>query len=557
MHNKASFILKLIVFYLISAFSISNFTSAEVVIVENATVYTSNKNQRTVSSFAYKNGKIIQVGEIDSIRKQYPNHQTINLEGKTVIPGLIDAHVHLLSLGMALSRVDLVDTKSKEDILGRLKKYAEFVPEEKWLLGRGWDQNDWPIKELPTAEDLDTLFPNRPVWLTRIDGHAGWANTAAMNYASKELSGDWQPDGGEIVRNSNQSPTGIFVDNAEALIAQHVPIETDKDIEFALTQAMAKTASVGLTSVHNAGTSKRAWDILNKINEKNALNVRYYAMADGNNEMLDHLCEKGPMLDDSAMLVARSVKLYSDGALGSRGAALLAPYSDRPDQSGLLLEYPEVLSQYAQKAASCGLQVNIHAIGDRGNRVSLDAIESTFASDNLGRHRIEHSQIIDQEDFERFKKLNIIASVQPTHATSDMYWAEDRVGPKRIKGAYAWQTFIGMGIPIALGSDFPVEKANPLLGFHAAVSRQDAKNWPTDGWYPEQALTRDQALHGFTIDAAFAGFQENEIGSIEVGKYADFIVLDNDIMTIPTSEILQTSVLSTFLNGKEIYKKDQ
>lgn len=536
---------------------VSSTVFAEVTIVSNANIYTANADQPTVEALAYQGNKIVGAGSLDKLQSEFQGAKSIDLNGATVVPGLIDSHVHLASLGQALSRVDLVGAEDKKEVLERLKSFAKDLPDGEWLLGRGWDQNDWPVKELPTAADLDQAFPTRPIWLGRIDGHAGWANTAAMKLVKKDLSGDWQPDGGEIIRDADGNATGVFIDNAEVLVASQIPASTDAQLRTALSRAMEKTASVGLTSVHNAGTSKQIWDILKSMHDAGELKVRYYAMADGNNAMLDHLCDIGRVVDPEAMLTARAVKLYSDGALGSRGAALLAPYSDSPNNSGLLIETPETLASYAKKAADCGLQVNIHAIGDRGNRVTLDALEAAANDDNPGRHRIEHSQVIEASDFPRFKKLELIASVQPTHATSDMYWAEDRVGAERIKGAYAWQTFNDLGVPLALGSDFPVEKADPLLGYYAAVTRQDAKSWPEGGWYPAQTLTRDQALYGFTMGGAYAAFQEDQVGSLEVGKKADFVVLSKDIMTVPAAEILQTSILATYLNGAAIFTAEE
>ena len=529
--------------------------NSSVTIVSNATIYTSDQSNPQTEAFAFSAEKILALGTQQQLEQQFPGAKSLDLAGATVIPGLIDAHVHLLSLGQALSRVDLVGSTDKADILERVKAFEKELPEGEWLLGRGWDQNDWPVKQLPSAADLDAAFPDRPIWLTRIDGHAGWANSAAMRFASKDLSGDWQPDGGEIVRTADGQATGVFIDNAESLIAKQVPSPNASQLQASLERAMQKTASVGLTSVHNAGTSKQVWDVLQTMHAADQLNVRFYAMADGSNEMLDYLCDSGLIIDPTAMLTARAVKLYSDGALGSRGAALLAPYSDSPNNTGLLIVPAKTLAAEATRGAGCGLQVNIHAIGDRGNRVTLDAFAAAQNADNPGRHRNEHSQVVSAEDFARFKSLGIIASVQPTHATSDMYWAEERVGAERIKGAYAWQTFINLGIPLALGSDFPVEKADPLLGFHAAVSRQDAKNWPADGWYPQQILSREQALQGFTLGAAYAAFQEDQIGSLEVGKYADFTVLSQDIMTVPADQILATQIRATYLNGKAIFKQ--
>jgi len=526
-------------------------------IVHNATIYTADKTTPTIKAFAYQGGKFIAIGTLTELQSQYPGAQSIDMNGNTIIPGLIDAHGHLLGLGQSLVNVDLRGTKSKADIVATLKSRAQTMLDGQWLLGRGWDQNDWDVIELPTAADLDAAFPDRPVWLERIDGHAGWANSKAMTVATKDLSGTWQPDGGEIIRGKDSNPSGVFIDNAVSLIQAHVPSETDAELTNALTLAMKKTASVGLTAMHDAGTSLRVWRLLEQLKQDNQLGIRVYAMADGANEMLNHLCENGTVVDPSAMLSSRSIKLYSDGALGSRGAALLSEYSDDPSNVGLLIESQETLTAHSRRASSCGLQVNIHAIGDRGNRVTLDVLTAVNDADNPGRHRIEHSQVIALEDFQRFKDLNIIASVQPTHATSDMYWAEDRVGDQRIKGAYAWQKFINLGIPLALGSDFPVEKPEPLLGFYAAVARQDAKGWPEGGWYPQERLSREQALHGFTLGAAYSAFQEDLLGSISVGKFADFVVLSKDIMTVPDKQILDAKVLKTIINGNAIFSANE
>jgi predicted amidohydrolase YtcJ len=530
-------------------------TSAQVTIVSNASIHVGIPQITPTEAFAHEDGLIVGVGKLADLNAQFPDAAQLDLAGATVIPGFIDAHGHLLGLGQSLMQVDLMGTVDKADIIKRLKDFEPGLLEGQWLLGRGWDQNDWPVKELPTAADLDEAFPERPVWIERVDGHAGWANTAALAFTSKELKGAWQPDGGEILRSEDGEASGVFIDNASALIGDAVPIPSDAELTEALTRAMDKTASVGLTAMHDAGTNKRTWDLLRAIKSSQSMKVRVYAMADGDGDMLAHLCKGGSIIDPYAMLSARAIKLYSDGALGSRGAALLAPYSDSPEQSGLLLTAPAVLAEQAKRAADCGLQVNIHAIGDRGNRVTLDALELASKADNPGRHRIEHSQVIEATDFARFKAIDLIASEQPTHATSDMYWAEDRVGGERIKGAYAWQKLGKLGIPLALGSDFPVEKPNPLHGFYAAVSRQDSKGWPTDGWYPEERLSREEALHGFTLGAAYAAVEEDQLGSMEVGKRADFVVLSKDIMTIPVEEILTTEVLATYLNGTAIYQQ--
>ena len=531
--------------------------ASPVTVVTNATIYTVDQRRPVVSSFAYQNDRIIAVGNEQALLATYQNAQQLNLNGATVIPGFIDAHGHLLGLGQSLSNANLMGTESKQEIIEVLKASAKSLPDGAWLLGRGWDQNDWPEKALPTAADLNAAFPDRPVWLERVDGHANWANDKAMRFANRDLNGDWQPEGGEIIRDKDGKATGVFIDNAAQLIQSHVPVADRATLSAQLKLAMDKTAQVGLTAMHDAGTSLQVWQLLEAMQQNKQLKVRVYVMAAGANEMLSYLCDKGVVIDPTAMLSARAIKLYSDGALGSRGAALLADYSDAPGNKGLLIESEQSLTQHATRAAKCGLQVNIHAIGDRGNQVTLNVLEAASKLDNPGRHRIEHSQIVDQGDFTRFKQLGLIASVQPTHATSDMYWAEDRVGAERIKGAYAWQRFLELGIPLALGSDFPVERPEPLEGFYAAVARQDAKGWPDTGWYPEQALSRQEALYGFTLGAAYAAFQETQLGSISVGKQADFVVLSQDIMQVPVNKLLDTEVTATYLNGQAIYQQQK
>jgi len=529
-------------------------------LVYNATIYTVDSSQASIEAFAYEGDRIVAVGTLQSIREKFPTAQQIDMQGATVIPGFIDAHGHLLGLGQSLIFADLMGTNNKAEIIEILKQKAASLSDGQWLLGRGWDQNDWPVKTLPSAADLDAAFPDRPVWLERVDGHAHWGNSMAMQVAQKELSGTWQPDGGEIVRDSEQNATGVFIDNAVAIIQSQVPTANEEELLQALQLAMNKAAEVGLTGMHDAGTSLTVWQLLEKAKLAGRLSLRVYAMADGAQAMLDHLCDQGPQIDENALLTARSVKLYSDGALGSRGAALLADYSDAPGNKGLLIESENALKAHATKASECGLQVNIHAIGDRGNQITLNVLEDASKTSfeetpNPGRHRIEHSQVVAKADFQRFKDLKLIASVQPTHATSDMYWAQNRVGPERIKGAYAWQTFNDLGIPLALGSDFPVERPDPLLGFYAAVSRQDTKGWPDGGWYSSQKLSREQALYGFTMGAAYAAFQEHQLGSLEVGKFADFVVLSQDIMEIPVADIPKTEILATYVNGKAVFQR--
>ena len=544
-------------FALVVALAMAASPSFAVTLIHNAHIHTVNKKQPQASAMAFDaDGKILAVGD-ESLIKRFPDAERIDFAGKTIVPGLIDAHVHLMGLGIARARVDLVGSESKEEILRRLQSFESTLEEDEWLTGRGWDQNDWVVREFPNAADLDDLFPNRPVWLDRIDGHAAWANTAAMKKSTVDVTIAVDPQGGRIMRDEQGRPTGIFLDAAKVFIDKGVPALSEETLDRALHVAVREANSAGLTGVHEAGTSLYAVHRYRRAIDAGELSLRIYAMADGMQDTFAALCRDGPF-EYKNRLSMRSVKLYMDGALGSRGAALLADYSDDPGNRGLLFTQPDVFAEYVADVMRCGLQVNTHAIGDNGIRVVLDAYEKGIAATGggPGRHRIEHAQIIALEDIPRFGELNVIASMQPTHATSDMYWAEDRLGPERIQGAYAWRKLLDTGARLAFGSDFPVEGVAPLLGFHASVARQDLKNWPEGGWYPGERLTREEALKAFTLDAAYAAFQERQIGSLEVGKRADFVVLSADIMSIPAEEIPATRVLSTWLDGKRVYAAD-
>ncbi|MDJ0656903.1 MAG: amidohydrolase [Xanthomonadales bacterium] len=526
-----------------------------VIVLENAVIHTVAEASPRVDRMAFDRcGEILATGDaVDELKDR--QLKLVDLKGRTVVPGFIDAHGHLMGLGFQQLQPNLMGTGSKADIVSVLKAFETQLPEEAWLVGRGWDQNDWPEKAFPTRQDLDQAFPERPVWLERIDGHAGWANSAALAQADRDFSGSWQPEGGRIVRDEEGQPTGVLVDTAMQFVEGAIPSPSADETELALDRALTKAASVGLTGVHDAGTSLATWARYEKKHREGGLTLRVYAMADGDREMLARLCRSGHIQHDN-WLWARSVKFYADGALGSRGAALLADYHDDPGNRGLLIQPPEALRAQVTGAAGCGLQVNIHAIGDRGNRVVLDAYARAAAShpDNPGRHRIEHVQVVALSDLERIAEQGLVASMQPTHATSDMYWAEDRVGPQRIRGAYAWATLEKLGVPLALGSDFPVEKPDPLLGFYASITRRDESGWPEGGWRAEEALNRQRALYGFTLGAAYAGFAERVIGSLEAGKRADLVVLSADIMEIPEEQILKTRVLATVVDGRVVFR---
>lgn len=523
----------------------------------NATIHTVDPDNPEASALVFSDeGVIVAVGEEKELSEEYADATRRDAGGQTVVPGLIDAHAHLMGLGQSLTRARLEGTSSKSDIIERLESHAESLPPGAWLLGRGWDQNDWREQNFPTRADLDDAFSDRPVWLTRIDGHAGWANTAALEAAGMLAETPADPEGGRIVRADDGSPTGVFVDAAMSLVEQAVPPMPLEQRARALRLALERTARSGLTGVHEAGTSLTDYHLYQAAVDAGQFPLRVYAMAAGQGDLYRALCEGEAARAYGGRLVVRSIKLYMDGALGSRGAALLEPYSDDPDNRGLLQMGPDRLRRAATEAMECGLQVNTHAIGDRGNREVLDAYAEAMdaTGGGPGRHRVEHAQVVAPEDFPRFAELGLIAAVQPTHATSDMPWAEERLGPERIKGAYAWQSFLEAGVPLALGSDFPVEKVDPLLGFYAAVTRQDPGGKPEGGWYPDQRLSREEALRGFTLDAARAAFMEDEVGSLEPGKRADFVILSDDIMSIPAPKILETRVLATYLDGRAVYR---
>ena len=521
----------------------------------NARIHTLDDSRPAAEALAWDaTGRIIAVGRREEVLAQAPGAILHDAHGATVVPGLVDAHAHLMGLGLALMRADLVGTRSKAEVVARLTAFAATLPPDAWLLGRGWDQNDWPEQAFPTAADLDAAFPDRPVWLERIDGHAGWANSAALRHATRDLSGTWQPDGGQIVRTDTR-PTGVFVDAATDLVQQAVPPPDDAYRAEALRRALAATAGVGLTGVHDMGTSVADLDLYRRFADQGRFTLRVVAYADGDAAALEQLCRQGPYQHPSGRVRMAGVKFYADGALGSRGAALLEPYSDDRSNRGLLVTPPAKLLDGMRKARGCGLQVATHAIGDRGNRLVLDDYATVLgaAAGTDHRWRIEHAQVVSPADIPRFAPLGLVASMQPTHATSDMPWAEERLGRERLAGAYAWRRFAQSGARLVLGSDFPVESADPRLGLYAAVTRQDLDGEPPGGWLPDQRLTATEALRGFTSDAAWAGFMEREVGRLEPGLRADFVLLDADPLSVPTSQLPRIRVLSTWMDGTPVY----
>ena len=535
---------------------------ADLVLV-NGKIYTVDNARPVASALAVRGGRVLFVGS-DAEARALANASTrvIDLNGKTVMPGIVDAHAHLLELGNTLARVNLAGSTSYDEVVERVKAWAKDAKPGEWIKGRGWDQNRWTSKEFPTHDALTRAFPNNPVVLERVDGHAYLVNAKAMQLAGVSSS-TADPEGGRIIRLASGAPTGVLVDNAENLIDRAIPVPTRGEIRRAIVAAIAECNRLGLTGVHDAGVEPDTIRIYEELAKAGSYNLRNYVMLADPGEPGSPTTIRNPYLrrgPQSALydghLWIRAIKLYADGALGSRGAALLAPYADEPTNSGLLRSRPEHIRTWAEEGLRRGFQVNVHAIGDRGNRIVLDAFESALRSVPRADHRfrIEHAQVLSPEDIPRFAKLGVIPSMQPTHQTSDMRWAETRVGPQRIRGAYAWRSLLNTGVVIPSGTDFPVEEVNPLLTFHAAVTRQDPTNWPVGGWYPEQKMTREEALQSITIWPAYAGFQESMLGSLTPGKYADFIVLDRDIMRIPDAEILGTRVVSTWIGGKRVYE---
>jgi predicted amidohydrolase YtcJ len=529
-------------------------------VIDNANGYTLNARGDIVqfASLAFDDkGKIIAVGAARDVAGRAPNARHVDLHGRTVLPGLIDAHGHVFGLGAMLTQLDLSASTSLDGALKAIGDYARANPQQAWVRGRGWNQEIWKLGRFPTAKELDGAVADRPVWLERVDGHAGWANSRVLALAGITNSTP-DPVGGRIVRDENGVATGVLVDAAQALVARVLPQQTEQEGRVMLDRALQNMASVGLTSVHDAGITAGEDKLYRDYADHGKLSARIYAMIGGTGPDFDQLAKNGPLNSyGKDMYALRSVKLYADGALGSRGAALLAPYTDDPHSHGLLFHTNKEIDAMITKALKKGYQVNVHAIGDAGNKQILDTfakeIPALHADDR--RNRIEHAQVVTLSDIPRFKSIGIIPSMQPTHATSDKNMAETRIGADRMKGAYAWRTFLQQGSRIACGSDFPVEAPNPFFGIHAAVTRQDKDGQPIAGWYPEQEMSLKEAFRCFTLDAAYAGHQEKTLGSLEAGKYADFIVIDRDMFKISPYDIYKIGVLETWVAGRQVYQR--
>ena len=513
------------------------------IIVKNAKVYTVNNDFASAESFAIKDGKFLAVGTTEEIEQKYNATNIVDAKGETVYPGFIDGHCHFYRFGLQLQKVDVTGTSSYEEVL---QKLVDFQKEKNvsFITGRGWDQNDWEVKEFPTKEKLDSIFPNIPVAITRVDGHAMLVNQKAMDIAG--ITETSTVEGGEFIK-ENGKLTGVLIDNAMDFIK--TPTPSKKEQIQALKEAEKINFSYGLTTVVDAGLDKETIELIDSLQQAGVLKIRVYAMVSATQPNLDYYIKKGIIKTDR--LNVRSFKVYGDGALGSRGAAMKKPYSDRDNHFGALIFSPERYKEIAKQIADSEYQMNTHAIGDSANYLMLKTYQDVLNGQTDRRWRIEHAQIVDQPDFDLFK--NVIPSIQPTHATSDMYWAEDRVGKERIKGGYAFKKLLNVYGKVALGTDYPVEKVSPFLTFYAAVARKDLNNYPENGYQMENALTREETLKGMTIWNAYANFEENEKGSIEVGKMADFIILNQDIMNVDIHKVPTSKVTATYVNGEKVH----
>jgi len=514
------------------------------VIVINSNTYTVNDSFDKVEAFAIKDGKFIGTGTNQEILKKYSALKTVDAKNKTIVPGLIDAHCHFYRMGLQQQKVSLEGTKSYDEVL---RKIVAFQKEKKapFITGRGWDQNDWALKEFPTKEKLDALFPTIPVAVGRVDGHALLVNQAAIDLSG--ITKNTQVSGGEIILKDGEM-TGVLIDAAMDFIK--FPSTSKKEAIQGLLDAQKISFSYGLTTVDDAGLGRQTIELIDSLQQTNDLKMRIYAMVSGDSqENLDYYIQKG--IIKTALLNVRSFKVYGDGALGSRGAAMRTSYSDRTNHFGALIYPAKRYQEIAKQIAASDYQMNTHAIGDSANTWMLKTYKEVLANNKNRRWRIEHAQIVSPEDFTNFD--NILPSVQPTHATSDMYWAEDRIGEKRMKGAYAFKELLNQYGKIALGTDFPVEQVNPFLTFYAATVRKDIRNFPEGGFQMENVLTREETLKGMTIWAAYANFEEQEKGSIEVGKFADFVILNQNIMEVEGAKIPKTTVIGTFINGEKVY----
>ena len=546
---------------LASLCALSSVAIAQTKVIYNANGYTPlykgkmrHGEVNTFTTLVIKDGKVVKTGP-DSLKNSFPGATLIDANGKTLLPGLIDAHGHVIGLGENLSQLDVRGAKSVDEITAKLNEFAKG--KEGWIIGRGWNQELWSDTRFPTAADLDKVVSDRPVILSRVDSHAIWVNSKALELAN--INADTPaPAGGEIIKDEFGKPTGIFIDKAETLVTQHMPATSAQSVSNALDAAGKHLLSLGITSTHDAGIDKTTWQVYKQRAELGTLPLRIVAMLSAASPDLNMMLKAGRYQDAQDFLSIRSVKIYADGALGSRGAALIEEYADRANHFGLMLETQQKLEQLFTLTFKSGFSANTHAIGDRANKIVLDAYQNVFKQTGgiLLRNRMEHAQIVSPEDIPRFKTLKIIPSMQPVHATSDMHMAEQRLTDKQLQGAYAWQTFLEQGSTIAAGSDYPVELANPFDGLYSAITRMDHNQLPENGWRASEVLSREDALRAFTLGGAYAAHQEFKVGSLEQGKWADFILVDQDYFKVPIEQLYKTQVLQTWIAGTLRYEKD-
>ncbi|WP_369811100.1 amidohydrolase [Hymenobacter aranciens] len=518
-------------------------------VVYNTTVYTVDSAFSKAEAFAVRDGRIAFVGSAAEVRGKYRGAQEVDAGGKFIYPGFYDAHCHFYRYALGLREANLVAAKSWAEVLARLRAHRQQRPQDAWLLGHGWDQNDWPGRQFPTKDSLDRLFPDVPVYLTRIDGHAALANQKALDLVG--ITAKTVVPGGSLGHDAQGRPTGLLVDNAKGLVIRLIPEPSAAEATTLLKQAEQECLALGLTSLADAGLDRRDIERIDSLQKARQLRLRLNCMVSATPANLDHYLKRGPYRSD--YLKVNSFKVYADGALGSRGACLLAPYSDSPHERGFLLQSAATYRELARRVAASPFQMNTHAIGDSANRLLLDICGAALRGQRNRRWRIEHAQVVTAADVAKFGRFGLVPSIQPAHATSDMYWAGGRLGTARLKTAYAYKALLNSAGRVALGSDFPVEYLNPLFGFHAAVARQDGKNYPAGGFQMENALSREQALRGMTQWAAWAGFEEKEKGQLVAGQWADFVVLDKDLMTAPKQELRGTKVLQTWIAGRRVF----
>ena len=529
-------------------------------IVTGARIYTVDPARPLVQAIAVRGGRVVFAGSAAEAQVlRGANTRSLDLPGRTIVPGLVDAHVHLAGLGQALRTVDLTGTRSYEEVVARVAAKARETRPGEWITGRGWNQNLWADTRFPSHDALSQAVPDHPVYLTRVDGHAALANARAMAAANVNAQSQ-DPEGGRIIRDAQGAPAGIFVDRAMGLVGRVIPPLTDQQLSESVLAAIAEVNKWGLTGVHDAGVDARTIGVFETLARAGRYNLRNYVMIRADSTTLERFMQAGPRSNlYTGRLWIRAIKISADGALGSRGAALLEEYSDEAGNRGLNLVPPAYIQSIATRALQTGFQLNVHAIGDRANREVLDSYEAALRQVPRADHRfrIEHAQILHRQDIPRFAQLGVIPSMQASHQTSDAPMAMNRLGWTRVQGGYAWRSLLNTGVIIPNGTDFPVEPVNPLIGFHSAVTRQDANGWPAGGWFPDEKMTREEALQSMTIWPAYAAFMEGESGSITPGKFADFIVLDQDIMTIAADRILDTRVVMTVLGGNVVYQRPQ